>query len=147
MHATSAVGSRLPLMCASIAMLVLLYGCGGGAQQRRLAHEAKQLRAQVPGLLHSDQRQALLFAVAAQKIDPTVEGEWLLTSADQDFEGVQRVLEPVDPATLTAIRTATTVISSSRGGMVRIWDAKSGELLATKHVGSTIVKFATCLQR
>ncbi|HXC46068.1 MAG TPA: WD40 repeat domain-containing protein [Solirubrobacteraceae bacterium] len=123
-------------------MLVLLYGCGS-AQQRRLAHEAKQLRAQVPGLLHSDQRQALLFAVAAQKIDPTVEGKWLLTSADQDFEGVQRVLEPVDPATLTAIRTATTVISSSRGGTVRIWDAKSGELLATKHVKSTIVKFAT----
>jgi hypothetical protein len=129
-------------MCASIAMLVLLSGCGS-AQQRRLAREARQLRAQVPGLLHSDQRQALLFAVAAQKIDPTVEGKWLLTSADQDFEGVQRVLEPVDPATLTAIRTATAVISSSRGGTVRIWDAKSGELLATKHVKSTIVKFAT----
>jgi WD40 repeat protein len=142
MHATSAVGSRLPLMCATIAPLVLLYGCGS-VQQPRLAHEARQLRAQVPGLLHSDQRQALLFAVAAQRIDPTVEGKWLLTSADQDFEGVQRVLEPVDPATLTAIRTATTVISSSRGGMVRIWDAKSGELLATKHVKSTIVKFAT----
>jgi len=142
MHAASVARSRLPLMCASIAMLVLLYGCGS-AQQRRLAHEAKQLRAQVPGLLRSDQRQALLFAVAAQKIAPTVEGKWLLTSVDQDFEGVQRVLEPVDPATLTAIRTATTVISSSRGGMVRVWDAKSGELLATKHVKSTIVKFAT----
>lgn len=141
MRANSVAGSRLPLMCASVAVLVLLCGCGG-ARQRRLAHEAKQLRAQMPGLLHYDQRQALLFAVAAQRIDPTVEGEWLLTSADQDFEGVQRVLEPVDPATVTAIRTATTVISSSRGGMVRIWDAKSGELLATRHVGSTIVKFA-----
>jgi WD40 repeat protein len=140
MHATSVAGSRLPLMCASIVMLVLLYGCGG-AQQPRLAHEAKQLRAQVPGLLHSDQRQALVFAVAAQRIDPTVEGKWLLTSADQDFEGVQRVLEPVDPRTLTAIRTAATVISSSRDGMVRIWDARSGELLATEHVKSTIVKF------
>lgn len=141
MHATSVAGSRLPLMCASIAMLVLLYGCGS-AQQRRLAHEAKQLRAQVPGLLHSDQQQALLFAVAAQKIDPTVEGKWLLTSVDQEFEGVQRVLEPVDPTTLTATRTASTVIGSSRRGIVRIWDAQSGELLATKHVKSTIVKFA-----
>ncbi len=141
MHATNVGRSRLPLMFASVAMLAALCGCGS-AEQRRLAHEAKQLRAQVPGLLHSDQRQALLYAVAAQRIDPTVEGKWLLTSADQDFEGVQRVLEPVDPATLTAIRTATTVIGSDRSGLVRIWDAKSGRLLASRHVGSAIVKFA-----
>jgi WD40 repeat protein len=142
MHATSVAGSRLPLMFALIGMLALLSGCGSG-EQRRLAHEAKQLRAQVPGLLHSNQRQALLFAVAAQRIDPTVEGKWLLTSADQDFEGVQRVLEPVDPATLTAARTPTTVIGSDRSGIVRIWDAKSGQLLASRHLTSAIVKFAT----
>jgi hypothetical protein len=67
-------------------MLVLLYGCGS-VQQPRLAHEAKQLRAQVPGLLHSDQRQALLFAVAAQKIAPTVEANGCLPRPTRTSKG------------------------------------------------------------
>jgi WD40 repeat protein len=135
-----ATRAGLLLTAASIAVATSLSGCGG--QQRLLAHDAEQLRVQVPALLHGDQRQALLYAAAAQRLDPTTAGSWLLLSTDLGFEGVQRVLEPLDPSTVAAVRTTTAVISADSYGLVRVWDAKSGRLQATRRLKEPIVRFA-----
>jgi WD40 repeat protein len=84
----------------------------------------------------------MLYAAAAQQLDTTQEGDWLLLSLDLSFGATQRVLAPIDPATLMALRTSKALLSSDRTGGVQIWDPSSGQLLASRHVRHPLIALA-----
>jgi WD40 repeat protein len=122
-------------------IILALLGCGE-ASNRRSAHEAEQLRLQVPGMLAVDQRRALLYAVAAQQLDPTVAGNWLLQSVDAAFRGVGNVFVPTSSPAITAVRTSTAVITSDTAGHLETWDASSGQLLGSVPLKAPLVWLA-----
>jgi WD40 repeat protein len=128
-------------MLAMVVVIVVVTGCGA-VHDNRAARTAKLLRLQVPGLLQADQRRAVLYAFAAQRLDPTEAGNFALLSVDLAFNGVLRVLAPTRGSTLTALHTANAVISSDQDRQVTVWQPTTGQVLATVSTPQPIVRFA-----
>lgn len=93
-------------------------------------------------MLTLDQRRALLYAAAAQKLDPTEAGNWLLRSVDQAFSGVSRVVALGGQPTVTALRTTTTLVTADTAGNLKVWDPNSGRMLAVARSHVPIVSLA-----
>jgi hypothetical protein len=130
------------LACLALGVGTLaLSGCAGSGESPS-ARASAQLRTQASWLANSEPRRAMLYAAGAQQLDKTQEGDWLLLSMDLSFSETQRVLAPIDPATLTALRTSKALLSSDRTGSVQIWDPSSGQLLASRHVRHPLIALA-----
>ncbi|THD75209.1 MAG: WD40 repeat domain-containing protein [Phenylobacterium sp.] len=118
----------------------VLGGCGDTGESQH-ARAARELRVPVPVLIHTQPRQATLYAAAAQTLDPTPAGSIQLLSVALGFPGVQRVLQADSPM-IAGVRTTKTIISSDRAGQVMTWDPSSGAVLASVTPPRPVVLFA-----
>ena len=116
---------------------------GGGSGDESVGLASKRLGVRLEPVLSTTPTRAARFALAADRLAPTLQTELGMLQVAADQTGIDRVIAAhVGPVNAIA-RLKGIVVTSGQDGALRIWDAATGTRLAERRLKAPIVRMAS----